>query len=80
MAQMYLSDLVADGLSLRVWCESCGHHAPAPPAALIDKRGDLPVPEARRFFRCSQCGQRQVSTRPDWPRRGRVARALPEDI
>jgi hypothetical protein len=54
-----------------VWasCRStgCGHEAALNVDALPD---DLPVPEVALRLRCSKCGRRSVTTRPDWSESG----------
>ncbi len=78
MASMLLSDLIAGQMSLWLWCDRCGHHGHIDPRRIMERAGDIAVPQAGHYCRCAHCGSRTVSARPDWPRRGRVARALPE--
>lgn len=61
---MDLANMRANGArSLIVECRSCRHSA----SVLVDMLPDeVLVPEAGRRFRCSACGSREITTRPDW--------------
>ena len=66
-----------DGRLLWCYCLDCQHEAEIDPGAsgLFD---DIPVPEAGRHFKCSRCGSRMVTTRPqvyNEPTSVRAARA-----
>ena len=59
-----LGDLARDGKLLWVYCRDCGRERDLQPAAL-----PLPpavtVPSAWRHFRCSACGGKAITTRPE---------------
>ena len=44
-------------------CESCGHEA----RILVDAFADhIPVSDVALALKCSVCGSKNVTTRPDW--------------
>jgi hypothetical protein len=45
----------------------CGHEARVNVDALSD---ELPIPDVALRLRCSRCGRRSVTTRPDWSESG----------
>jgi hypothetical protein len=48
--------------SIQLYC-SCNHWA----IVNVDQLADsLKVPNVRRLFRCSSCGKRSTSSRPNW--------------
>ena len=59
-----IGDLIASGKSVWVYCRNCGRERDLDPAA-------LPVPPAQsvpllgRRMRCSACGSRKITTRPE---------------
>lgn len=59
-----IGDLTREGKLLWVYCRDCGrerdlevHTLPLP--------ADIAVPEAWRRFRCSACGGRAITTKPE---------------
>ncbi len=64
---MRLSGLIAHGIRLWVWCETCCHHTTLDPEPLLERLGDRAVPQVSAVLICSCCGSRDVSSRPDWP-------------
>ena len=73
-----LSWLETRGLLLWVWCEGCCHNISLEPGPLHSRLGDCEVPKVGRHLRCSQCGGRDVTTRPNWPKSGVGARHGPK--
>ena len=71
-----LSWLAMQGLNVWVWCEGCNHQASLDPRALMGRLNDCNIPDLAQYLRCSKCQSRQIFARPDWPRMGRVSRAL----
>lgn len=61
---MDLANMRKNGVrSLRVDCLDCHRHA----SVNVDSyAGDVPVPSFAKRMRCSQCGSRNVTARPDW--------------
>jgi hypothetical protein len=58
-----IGDLRAKGHMLEVHCNTCGHFGELDPKTLpLDDR--LPAAEARSHFKCSRCGSRSITTRP----------------
>jgi DNA-directed RNA polymerase subunit RPC12/RpoP len=58
-----IGDLRAKGHVLEVHCNTCAHFVELDPKTLpLDD--NLPVPEARSYFKCSRCGSRSIKTRP----------------
>lgn len=61
---MDLANMRENGVrSLLVECRSCRRTVSVVADMLPD---EVPVPEAGRRFRCSACGSREITTRPDW--------------
>lgn len=48
---------------LEVHCNDCSHSVEID-AKTLPFGDDLPVPEAKRFFKCSRCGSKSITTRP----------------
>ena len=61
---MTLENMRENGVhSLWVACRSCRHEA----SVNVDQLpGEVEVPSAGRFFRCSKCGSKEINTRPNW--------------
>ena len=80
---MTIGNMRAHGIrSLDAICEEtlCGHSAQVDVRALPD---DVAVPDVARRLRCSRCGSKEVSTRPNWLEygaSGRAARLLPGSL
>lgn len=48
-------------------CSRCGHSASLPVDALVEQLGpDHPVPTVGRRCKCSRCGSKEITSRPDW--------------
>jgi DNA-directed RNA polymerase subunit RPC12/RpoP len=61
---MSLANMRANGVrAVIVTCEACGHKADVNVDAMPESTF---VPEAGRRLRCSQCGAKQINTRPAW--------------
>jgi hypothetical protein len=58
-----LDDLHREGRLLWCYCAGCCHEVEVPPLAL-GLPGDLAVPYVARQLKCSRCGGRDISTRP----------------
>lgn len=58
-----LDDLAADGRLLWCYCRACCHEVEVPPLSL-GLPGNVPVPDVARRMRCSKCGSREITTRP----------------
>ncbi|MCG8355457.1 MAG: hypothetical protein MI920_07810 [Kiloniellales bacterium] len=70
-----LGELREAGIDVFCWCNRCGHNAVMAIATLAERLGDdWPVPEVGAQLRCSDCGSKDVATRPAWPGLGQVAR------
>ena len=70
IAPMTLANMRENGArSVTAACEACHHEAAVNCAALP---ADLPVPDVALRLRCSGCGSRKVTTRPDWTERPRI--------
>ena len=63
-APVRLSDLIAAGKLLWVYCCDCGRERDVDPAT-IPLPGDHPVPTIGKRMRCSACGSRKVNTKPE---------------
>lgn len=59
-----LADLIADGKLLWVYCLECGRERDVPPASLPLPK-ETAVPEVGKRMRCSACGGRRITTRPE---------------
>lgn len=60
-------DLIMDIAGVRVTCRTCGRSVVLPGQAVIRRFGlDFPVLEIAKRFRCSQCGSRDVESRPQY--------------
>lgn len=61
---MTLANMRVNGVNAVIaTCEACGRKADINVDALPD---DMIVPDAARRLRCSQCGGKQINTRPAW--------------
>jgi hypothetical protein len=61
---MTLANMRTNGVySVIASCEGCGHKADVNVDAMAETTF---VPEAGRRLRCSQCGAKQINTRPAW--------------
>ncbi len=61
-----LGDLAARSQPLLCWCNRCAHAARLDSALLCAALGPhFPVPEIGARLRCSNCGAKDVATRPD---------------
>jgi len=61
---MTLANMRQNGVrAVAARCEACGHEAVLNVDALAET---ITVPEVGRRFRCSQCGGKQIITRPAW--------------
>jgi len=70
-----LGEIAAQGLGVFCWCNRCGRNAVLASDRLAAALGgDFPVPEVGARLRCSDCGAKDIATRPDWPGLGQVAR------
>jgi hypothetical protein len=55
--------------SVQLWC-SCDHWA----IVNVDQLADtIKVPNVRLVFRCSHCGRRPTSSRPNWLERDKIS-------
>lgn len=60
-----LGDLIADGKLLWVYCTACGRERDIDPRVL-GLPAETPVPGlGKRFMKCSDCGSREIDTRPE---------------
>ena len=61
---MSLANMREHGLrSVEATCEACKHEA----AISVDiLAGEIYVPDVALRLRCSACGSKQITTRPDW--------------
>jgi len=70
-----LAEIAAQSLGVFCWCNRCAHNAfvdSGPLAAALG--GDVPVPEVGTRLRCSNCGAKDIASRPAWPGLGQVTR------
>ena len=58
-----LRDLDRERRLLSCYCEACGHELEVPPLSL-GVPGDVSIPAVAERLRCSRCGGREISTRP----------------
>jgi hypothetical protein len=59
---MTLANMLQNGVhAVTATCQACGRKADINVDALPD---DMIVPDAARRLRCSQCGGKQINTRP----------------
>jgi hypothetical protein len=64
IAPMTLANMRQHGVrSVDAICRSCGHEAVVNVDSLAD---ELPVPDVGLKLKCSQCGGKQIETRPNW--------------
>jgi len=69
-----LADIAAQSLGIFCWCNRCGRNAILDCDPLVAALGrDFPVPEVGARLRCSDCGAKDIATRPAWPGLGQVA-------
>lgn len=67
MTVLTLADMRADGVhSISLYCD-CGHSADV---NVDNLPGDIPVPEVKRLFKCSECGKKPHQSMPLWRERG----------
>lgn len=59
-----LGHLVADGKLLWVCCRGCGRERDVNPSTVL-LPATTPVPDVGKHMRCSQCGSRDVKTKPE---------------
>ena len=70
-----LGEIVEAHVDVFCWCNRCGHNAIISSPRLAAELGPaFPVPEIGGKMRCSGCGSKDVTARPDWPSLGQVAR------
>lgn len=62
-----LAWLVENNRALLCDCYKCGNHAELDPEPIHDRLGDQYIPDLKRWARCTRCGSRDVSTRPQFP-------------
>lgn len=56
------------GVLLRVVCTNCKHQAEFIPSTIVGYVGrDLTFEQARRLFKCNECGSKAVTCRPVKP-------------
>ena len=61
---MSLANMRANGVrEVSATCEACGHQADVNVEALPES---VHVPQVSRRLRCTQCGGKQINTRPAW--------------
>jgi hypothetical protein len=66
-----LGDLVREGVDLLGCCDSCGRSELLPLQDLAERLGEaFTVPALRGRLKCSRCGSRETSARPDYIYRG----------
>lgn len=62
-----LADLLADNVDVFAWCHKCGRGRTLSSQELAAKLGPKqPVPEIARRIKCSECGGKECTTRPDY--------------
>lgn len=72
---MRLGSLAERRIGVFCWCNRCSHSQVMELGMLIERLGtDMPVPEIGARMRCSQCGSRDIATRPNWPSTGPISR------
>lgn len=77
-AAMVLGALEEQKIKLFCWCNRCGRNLELPALPLIRQLGpNYPVPEVGARMRCTECGSKDIATRPAWPGRGQVTRHGP---
>ena len=60
-----LGPLAMRGGAIFCWCNRCSHHARLDGRQLVLTLGpDFPIPEIGARLRCSNCGAKDVATRP----------------
>jgi hypothetical protein len=62
-----LAWLVENHLSLLCDCNKCWHHAELDPEPILARLGGQYIPDLKQWARCTRCGSRDVSTRPQFP-------------
>jgi hypothetical protein len=67
-----LGDLIRERKLLWAWCRDCCRERDIDPAT-IPLPSSTPVPEVGRRMKCSACGSRNVSTKPEHMPGGVVA-------
>ncbi len=61
-----IGEIALRGLAILCWCNRCSHHARLESRQLSLALGPaFPVPEIGARLRCSNCGAKDVATRPD---------------
>jgi Zn finger protein HypA/HybF involved in hydrogenase expression len=61
--------LVATGYELEVHCLKCAHYVSKPAADWSLQPGDI-VPALDGRFRCTRCGSKETTARPNYYRQG----------
>ena len=70
ISPMDLANMRANGVrSVEARCEACEHEAVVSCNAMP---AELPVPDVALRLRCSACGPKKITTRPNWMERPRV--------
>jgi hypothetical protein len=64
MASVVIADLIRAHRLLWVYCSECGRERDLDPATL-PLPGDYPVPDVGKRMKCSACGSRKITTRPE---------------
>ncbi len=59
-----LGDLARDNKLLWIYCNDCGREREVPPLS-IGLPEAQPVPTAGKRLKCSECGSRKITTRPE---------------
>ena len=64
MAAVTIADLIRGRRLLWVYCGDCGRERDLDPATL-PLPGEYPVPEVGKRMKCTSCGSRKITTRPE---------------
>ncbi len=63
-----LGELKVMGVGVFCWCNRCRHTATLTTSELlVEMTPDFPVPEVGPRLICSDCGSKDIATRPAWP-------------
>jgi hypothetical protein len=58
--------LVENDRALLCDCYKCGNHAEVDPKPIYKRLGDQFISDLKRWARCTRCGSKDVSTRPQF--------------
>jgi DNA-directed RNA polymerase subunit RPC12/RpoP len=64
-----LDDLAQQAVGIDAECRDCGHKVLLGFELFLERYGSMSFPAFVHLLKCSACGSRNVSGRPQWPTR-----------